>query len=140
MDYSVTLSIFRAEFNVTPDDTIFMASPFTFDPSIVDLFLAFSSGAKLVMVEPSLKSRPIQLAQILHQEKVSIMQATPSLFLRFGPETSQEYLLRPASVGSLRILVLGGEPFPCLSALSEYKAPGNATVFYNIYGIHRNHV
>ena len=111
-----------------------MSSPFTFDPSVVDLFLALSSGARLVMVHPSLKLQPLKLARILHKEKVSIVQATPSLLLQMSPLTIQNYLLCPAPNG-LRILILGGEPFPPLKTLRDSRSLGNATIFYNIYGI-----
>ena len=110
-----------------------MASPFTFDPSLVDLFLAVSTGARMILVKPSIKAMPSKLAEIIHNENVTFLQATPSFFLQFGPQLSKNYLLYSSS--PLRIIVLGGEAFPALKTLSEYCSPGNSTVFYNIYGI-----
>ncbi|KAG9331887.1 hypothetical protein JZ751_016625 [Albula glossodonta] len=40
----------RDLFQVTPDDVVFMASPLTFDPSVVEMFLSLSSGACLLIV------------------------------------------------------------------------------------------
>lgn len=89
--------------NIQSSDTIFASSPFTFDPSVVDLFLAISSGAKLLMVKPALKAIPLRLARIIHQKNVSVMQATPSLFLQFSPELSCQYLCGPSSQLRVRI-------------------------------------
>ncbi|KAI9552408.1 hypothetical protein GHT06_022774 [Daphnia sinensis] len=122
----------RENFNIQQNDVIFMASPYTFDPSIVDLFLALSTGAKLIQVEPSIKAMPLKLAEIIRDEGVTFIQATPSFFLQFG-HLSRTHLLYPST--PLRTVVLGGEPFPTSMALEEFRASGNCTVFYNIYGI-----
>lgn len=122
----------RENFNIQQNDVIFMASPFTFDPSIVDLFLALSAGAKLIQVESSIKAMPLRLAEIIRDECVTFIQATPSFFRQFG-HLSKTHLLYPST--PLRTVVLGGEPFPNPIALEEFRAPGNCTVFYNIYGI-----
>ena len=115
----------KEEFKLTSDDVILMASPFTFDPSIVDLFLGLSTGARLVMVQPSFKAMPERLARIMRHEKVSFLQATPSLFLRLDPSS--------LTAGQLRLVVLGGEPFPPLEILRSYSG----VQFYNIYGTKR---
>ena len=99
----------------------------------MDLFLALSTGARLVIVKPSIKAIPSKLAEIIRTEGVTFIQATPSFFLQFGPRLSKTHLLYPSS--PLRIVVLGGEPFPSLKTLEEFRSPGNTTVFYNIYGI-----
>ena len=118
---------------MTHEDLIFMASPFTFDPSIVDLFLALSTGAGLLLVNSKLKSIPMRLAQILCHHQVTLMQATPSLFLQFSPEIAKNCLLGPSS--SLRAVLLGGEPFPSRNTIRARQHPMNRTQFYNIYGI-----
>ncbi|XP_057380679.1 beta-alanine-activating enzyme-like isoform X2 [Daphnia carinata] len=122
----------RENFNIQQNDVIFMASPFTFDPSIVDLFLALSTGAKLIQVEPSIKAMPLKLAEIIRDEGVTFIQATPSFFQQFG-HLSKTHLLYPST--PLRTVVLGGEPFPTPMALEKFRASGNCTAFYNIYGI-----
>lgn len=108
-------------------------SPFTFDPSVIDILLAFSSGATLVLVEPSLKSVPAKLIDIIEKEHVTILQATPSLLLLIGPQLSRDRLLSEKT--SLRILALGGEPFPSPRILCDFSSPKNTTTIYNLYGI-----
>ncbi|XP_035795019.1 beta-alanine-activating enzyme-like [Anopheles albimanus] len=56
------------------------------------------------------------------------MQMTPSMFMRWSPETIAESVLVPQS--TLRILALGGEPFPAFPIPVDTQ-----TILFNIYGI-----
>ena len=67
---------------VTHEDLILMASPFTFDPSIVHLFLALSTGTDLLLMNSELKSKPTRLAQIVNHQQVTLMHATSPLLLQ----------------------------------------------------------
>ena len=70
---------------VTHEDLILMASPFTFDPSIVHLFLALSTGTEYrvqVLMNSELKSKPTRLAQIVNHQQVTLMHATSPLLLQ----------------------------------------------------------
>ena len=65
----------RKIFQVEPDDVVFLASPYTFDPFIVQMFVAFAAGARLVMVPDAVKVVPSKLCEILFdEEKVTIFQ------------------------------------------------------------------
>ena len=65
----------RKEFNVTSDDIVFHASPLTFDPSIVEIFMSVVSGATLLIVPEFIKMMPKRLLDILHhRNKVTIIQ------------------------------------------------------------------
>lgn len=60
---------------MTADDVVFLASPLTFDPSVVDMFLALSSGARLLVVPSVFKKAPRRLARLLFQRhKTTVMQ------------------------------------------------------------------
>lgn len=52
-------------FDVKQSDTVFLASPFTFDPSVVETFIALHAGAKLLIVSDKLKTQPELLSEIL---------------------------------------------------------------------------
>ncbi|KAJ7326716.1 hypothetical protein JRQ81_016475 [Phrynocephalus forsythii] len=124
----------RDIFKITPDDTVFMASPLTFDPSVIELFLALSSGASLLIVPPQIKMMPQELSEALFQRhSVSVLQATPTLLRRFGVQRIKSTVLSAHS--SLRILALGGEAFPGMNVLRSWKEKGNKTRIFNIYGI-----
>lgn len=119
-----------------PSDVIFLASPFTFDPSIVELFLALSAGALLLIVTVSVKSSPCILLKVLFSDTekgVTILEATPSFVMRWSVEEIRSTLLCEKS--SLRVLVLGGEPCPSVQVLRQWKSEGNNTEIFNVYGI-----
>ena len=65
---------YRDVFKVNKNDVIFQASPMTFDPSIVNIFLAMSVGASLLVVPESIKLQPSRLAEVLIRNQVSLIQ------------------------------------------------------------------
>ncbi|XP_046692617.1 beta-alanine-activating enzyme isoform X1 [Silurus meridionalis] len=120
-------------FQMTPDDVVFLASPLTFDPSVVEMFLALSSGACLLMVPTAVRRMPARLANVLfRRNSTTILQATPTLLRRFGERVLQEEVLSAGSL--LRVLALGGEVCPSLFVLNSWKQAGNKTEIYNLYG------
>ncbi|XP_077440315.1 beta-alanine-activating enzyme [Vanacampus margaritifer] len=124
----------RRLFEVSSTDVVFMASPLTFDPSVVDIFLALSSGAQLLVVPAVLKKIPKRLCQLLFgRHKTSIMQVTPTLLSGFGPRLLRQEVLSHGS--PLRVLALGGEACPSASALNAWRHEDNATAVFNLYGI-----
>ncbi|KAJ7986472.1 hypothetical protein DPEC_G00340240 [Dallia pectoralis] len=124
----------RSLFQVTPDDVVFLASPLTFDPSVVEIFLALSSGARLLIVPTVIKKMPNRLAHVLFKKhKTTVLQVTPTLLGRFGRRVLQEQVLSDNS--SLRVLALGGEACPSRGLLHSWRQQGNCTQIYNIYGI-----
>ncbi|XP_034560658.1 beta-alanine-activating enzyme [Notolabrus celidotus] len=124
----------RSLFQMSEEDVVFLASPLTFDPSVVDLFLALSSGAQLLIVSSVMKKMPRRLAQLLFtRQKTTVLQVTPTLLVRFGEQVLRQEVL--SSFSSLRVLALGGEACPSLALLRSWKHEGNKTRIYNIYGI-----
>ncbi|KAJ1530778.1 hypothetical protein ONE63_005631 [Megalurothrips usitatus] len=118
-------------------DVIFLSSPPTFDPSVVDIFLAFTTGASLLVTSKSIKTSAASLLQILfplqNHQGISVLQTTPSLFFRWSERELQQVVLSAKT--SLRVLLLGGEAFPSYLKLKRCREPGNKTHIYNIYGI-----
>ena len=45
----------RREFELSPTDTVLLASPLTFDPSLVDVLCSLVAGARLLVLPASLK-------------------------------------------------------------------------------------
>ncbi|XP_026800246.3 beta-alanine-activating enzyme isoform X1 [Pangasianodon hypophthalmus] len=120
-------------FQMTPEDVVFLASPLTFDPSVVEMFLALSSGACLLMVPSAVRRMPGRLANVLFRRNTTtVLQATPTLLRRFGGRVLQEEILSAGS--SLRVLALGGEVCPSLFVLNSWRQTGNKTRIYNLYG------
>ncbi|XP_048640488.1 beta-alanine-activating enzyme isoform X3 [Marmota marmota marmota] len=125
---------FRVLFDITQDDVLFLASPLTFDPSVVEMFVALSSGASLLIIPPSVKVLSSKLAEVLFSHhRVTVLQATPTLLRRFGSQLIKSTVL--SSSTSLRVLALGGEAFPSLTVLKSWRGEGNKTQIFNIYGV-----
>ncbi|NXX42877.1 ACSF4 enzyme, partial [Tricholaema leucomelas] len=124
----------KSLFEVTPEDVLFLASPLTFDPSVVELFIALTSGASILIVPNTIKMMPVKLsAALFHHHRVTVLQATPTLLRRFGAHTIKSTVLSADT--SLRVLALGGEAFPVLSLWRSWKHKENRTSIFNLYGI-----
>ncbi|XP_038563233.1 beta-alanine-activating enzyme [Micropterus salmoides] len=124
----------RSSFQMSADDVVFLASPLTFDPSVVDIFLALSSGAQLLIIPSVIKKMPSRLARLLFKDhKTTVLQVTPTLLVRFGHRILMQEVLSSGS--SLRVLALGGEACPSPALLRSWRHQNNKTHMYNIYGI-----
>ena len=64
---------------------------------------------------------------------IIFLQASPSLIHSFGNHHLQKTLLECDS--NLRVLALGAEKCPPGHVIQSWRSTGNATVFYNVYGI-----
>ncbi|XP_065552996.1 beta-alanine-activating enzyme isoform X1 [Lathamus discolor] len=124
----------KSIFEITQDDLLFLASPLTFDPSVVELFVALTSGASILIVPNTIKMIPVELsAALFHHHHVTVLQATPTLLRRFGAHIIKSAVLSANT--SLRVLALGGETFPVLNLLKSWKHKENKTSIFNLYGI-----
>ncbi|KFV15375.1 Acyl-CoA synthetase family member 4, partial [Tauraco erythrolophus] len=124
----------KSIFEITQDDLLFLASPLTFDPSVVELFMALTSGASILVVPNTIKMMPVELsATLFHHHQVTVLQATPTLLRRFGAHIIKSTVLSANT--SLRVLALGGEAFPVLNLLKSWKHKQNKTSIFNLYGI-----
>ena len=121
----------RCLLSIVNDDIIFLTSPPTFDPSIIEIFLALTSGALLLIVPNSIKRSPSLLLKLLNN--VTILEATPSFLKCWSKDEIQEHLLNKKS--SLRVLLIGGEECPTIGTLNNWKMKGNNTDIFNVYGI-----
>ncbi|GFQ92084.1 beta-alanine-activating enzyme [Trichonephila clavata] len=123
----------KQRFDVNSEDVIILCSPITFDPSIIDIFLAVSSGCTLVIVADQIKRIPKQFIEVIVNSKASILQATPSLIQSLGNDFIKDVLLSKDS--NLHVLAFGGEPCPSLEILKRWKSMENNTKLFNLYGL-----
>uniref|UniRef100_G1NGM2 AMP-dependent synthetase/ligase domain-containing protein n=1 Tax=Meleagris gallopavo TaxID=9103 RepID=G1NGM2_MELGA len=124
----------KSIFEITQDDVLFLASPLTFDPSVVELFIALTSGASILIVPNAIKMMPVELSTALFSHHhVTVLQATPTLLRRFGTHIIKSTVLSANT--SLRVLALGGEAFPVLNLWKSWKHKENKTSIFNLYGI-----
>ncbi|XP_065211794.1 beta-alanine-activating enzyme [Planococcus citri] len=110
-------------YETVPEDVIYSTTPLTFDPCIVDIFLAFYTGASILLPSREHRFDSTFLSDIF--TRVSIWYTTPSLFMKCFPKNMER--------NNLRILILGGEQFPSLN-YQMWPCLRNLKIF-NIYGI-----
>ncbi len=112
-------------------DTWMLLHSYAFDFSVWELWGALAHGGRLV-ISPRLTTRsPQALAELVARERVTVLNATPSLFL-----TAQDHLLRVAERLALRSVIFGGEalaPAALAPWFDHFGDSGPALV--NMYGI-----
>lgn len=118
-------------------DVIWSASPLTFDPSALDLFISCSTGATILTVSRATKLNLPALLQVLCEQHVTVFQCTPSLLLR-----TREYDLLKRTIfdptrSHVRAVLFGGEPFPSIPELKRCSPdPSRPPLqFFNLYGV-----
>ena len=58
------------------NDVLLIPSAITFDASIVQMFLAWSSGATMVLIAPNTQCKPNRIASLLQKTKMTVMQVS----------------------------------------------------------------
>ena len=114
------------EFSPGPRDRVLQSIPFTFDPSVWQIFGALLSGARLVLVPPDRQQDAGYLGRALRDQGITIADFPPSLLQVL---CEQDAL---AEAATLRCLFVGGETFP--PELKDRAVAALAGGLYNIYG------
>lgn len=111
---------FKYIFCLTEKDVVLQQSSYSFDTCMEEIFPILSVGGQLLMISQR-KDIPGWL-ELLEQEKVSIISATPLIL---------SFLNRHARITSLRLVISGGEPLK-LEQVDNLLRQGIAV--YNTYG------
>ncbi|RXG68982.1 Acyl-CoA synthetase family member 4 [Armadillidium vulgare] len=122
---------FKSIFNIMVDDTILNLSPLHFDPSIVDIFLALSYGARLIILSSHILKKPLTLEKVMNSNPISFMQTTPTLFRTLNPKFIQSLLRNE----NLKTLAFGGENFPSQAEFRVWFNLSSKVKIYNLYGL-----
>jgi amino acid adenylation domain-containing protein len=112
-----------------PEDRFANHAPFTFDLSVLDLYVAFRAGAAVHLIPSELSFAPAQLVQFLHLQRISVWYSVPSalaVMMRYGG-----LLDRPAP-DTLHTVLFAGEPFP-IAQLRDLAGWTGARLM-NLYG------
>lgn len=87
-------------------DTIMMITPVTFDPSVVELFLALYNGCTLCILDKHIKEDPQRMLDIIFPSSgVTVLQTTPSIFKRWSLLEIREKVFHTPS--HLKAILLG---------------------------------
>jgi len=114
------------EFAPGPRDRVLQNIPFTFDPSVWQIFGALLAGARLVLVPPDRQQDAGYLARALRDRGITIADFPPSLLQVLCERGAL------AEAAALRCLFVGGEAFP--PELKDRAVAALAGHLYNIYG------
>ncbi len=110
----------KLTFAIDEHDRVLQFSPYYFDASVEQIWIALTSGASLVLVEENLLMDSDSFSAYLKQHKVTHLHATPSFLEKVSIE----------SLTDLRRIVAGGEE--CKASLASRMS--NQQSFYNEYG------
>ncbi|MFC0781193.1 amino acid adenylation domain-containing protein, partial [Flavobacterium sp. HJSW_4] len=117
-------------FDFNPDDVWTMFHSYCFDFSVWEMYGALFNGSKLVIISLEAARNPIAFLNILIQERVTILNQTPSNFYNL----LLEELKRLSNDLSLRFIIFGGESLNPQN-LSSYVEKYPMTKLVNMYGI-----
>ncbi|CAM1358757.1 non-ribosomal peptide synthase/polyketide synthase [Tenacibaculum xiamenense] len=108
-------------FKIDSEERILQFSNFVFDASVEQLFLALTNGSTLVQTSKSIILDPIKFCDLLIEEKITHLHATPSYLSQLKNLPNCENLKR---------VVSGGE----VCNIELIKGVPENTIFFNKYG------
>jgi L-proline---[L-prolyl-carrier protein] ligase len=120
-----------AELAPGPEDKFANHAPFHFDLSVLDLYVALSAGATVVLVPEASAYIPEQLVQFVHREQVTIWYSVPSALILMLERGGMAGIARELS--ALRAILFAGEPF-AVKYLRQLRALLPAARLLNLYG------
>lgn len=109
------------------DDIFLSLITISFDVFLTETILPLSFGAKIVIGTSEQQANAIKTANVLEKEKITVLQATPSMMQSFLLEKE---LIKP--LRALKYLLVTGETFPII-LLERVRLVTNARI-YNLYG------
>jgi amino acid adenylation domain-containing protein len=110
-----------ALFALGPGARILQQTSLSFDPSVLELFLALTTGGTLIHVGRDALLAPAGLERAIREHEAEVLIGTPTV----------ARLLEPSRVPSLRRATFGGEALP--GRVARAWAEGGRRVF-NVYG------
>lgn len=118
----------RALFDFNEKDVWTLFHYYGFDFSVWEIWGALLFGGKVVVVSKSTALNPQAFANLVHQEKVTVLNQVPSTF-----EQVQVHLLQKENL-AIRYLIFGGAKLQP-AVLQNWKKQFPATRLINMYGI-----
>ncbi len=117
------------ELQATPADRFSNHAPFHFDLSVLDLYVAFQTGASVSLIPDGMSYVPRRLVDFIIQENITIWYSVPSALTLM---MEQGGLLDVQSI-PLRAILFAGEPFP-IKHLRRLFERWPSVRFLNLYG------
>ncbi|TGD36129.1 amino acid adenylation domain-containing protein, partial [Brevibacterium aurantiacum] len=122
------LTWMRDDYQITTSDRVLQKTPMSFDVSVWEFFLAFTTGASMVVAKDGGHKDPEYLADTIASQQVTVAHFVPSMlqaFLAYEPD--QEKLV------SVRRVFFSGEALPAATAVEADRVFAHAEL-HNLYG------
>ncbi|HEV8581216.1 MAG TPA: amino acid adenylation domain-containing protein [Thermoanaerobaculia bacterium] len=113
-------------FPLAADDRVLQKTPLSFDASIWEIFAPLLEGATLVLARPDGHREPAYLAQLIDEQRITVLQMVPPQLAALLDEAA------PESCRGLRRVFCGGDAFP--AALRDRFQQRFAAALSNLYG------
>ena len=123
------LDSYIREFGFTESDRLANQTPFYFDASAKDIYLALKLKCYLTVVDERMFVQPLRLAEYLKEEHISVIQWVPSALCML----SRFQVFRQVSLHELKKVFFVGEAMPVNQLKIWMEALPN-TAFINLYG------
>ncbi|GHA87661.1 non-ribosomal peptide synthetase [Streptomyces termitum] len=123
------LAWMEGTYRLTPADRVLQKTPTTFDVSVWELFWPLAQGVPLVIARPDGHKDPEHLAEVIREQRVSVLHFVPSMLAAFLDSATV------ADCPSLRLVVCSGEALPTDLVDRFHASAGDRTVtLENLYG------
>ncbi|TEA58538.1 non-ribosomal peptide synthetase, partial [Pseudomonas sp. CH235] len=109
------------------DGVLLQKTPFSFDASVWELFWPLSAGLRLVLARPDGHREPAYLAQVIREQRISVIQFVPVLLQQF---LEQDAVSQCSSLTD--VFCGGGDLTPALARLVRERLP--QVRLHNVYG------
>ncbi len=116
-------------YGLRAEDRVTNHAPLQFDLSTLDYFATAVAGGTTIVVSEAHARLPASLAQLLEEERVSVLYAVPLALTQLALNGA----LEKRDLSHLRWVLFGGEPFPPKHLKALMRALPGAR-FSNIYG------
>jgi D-alanine--poly(phosphoribitol) ligase subunit 1 len=120
------IEIMHQRFDLRADDRVAEASELTFDASVFDMFMAWSSGAALYVVP---KEQLMAPAKFIRDHELTLWFSVPST----ASFMARMKMLKPGAFPSLRISIFAGESLAIATA-QAWQIAAPHSVVENFYG------
>lgn len=117
-----------AELSPTAGDRFANHAPLHFDLSVLDLYVAFRTGAVVILVPDGIAFAPARLVDLIRSEAITVWYSVPSVLSLM----IEQGRLLDAS-GALRAILFAGEVFP-VRQLRRLRRAFPAIRLLNLYG------
>lgn len=123
------LDAYIQEFGFQESDRIANQTPFYFDASAKDIYLALKQRCRMYILEEKWFVRPLQLAEYMKKERITVIQWVPSALSML----SRFRVFDQVSLPDLRMVLFVGEVFP-VNQLRVWMEMVPDAEYINLYG------